>query len=254
MLRKAKIHRINRLPQGEFRKFSDAVGLLHHDRHQSIHEAVVDAIQTLVPCESVALDSWDLRTGEFRHLMHRNLPMTVTEAGEILAEVGHENPAIAFVTEHGAVPTLKISDLISVRQLRDTGFHREASRFVRFSDQAAVFATTGYQVFGFAAFRDRVFTDVEMGLLELFQPHMERALSQAGRLQGIPPGLNLTLREQEVLHWLTEGKSDGEIAVILAISVRTANNHVARLFEKLGVENRSSAVARVWRWRAGIME
>ena len=242
---------MTRLPQGEIRKFSDAVGMLHHDCHESIEEAVVNAIQRLVPCESVALDSWDLVTGEFRHLRHRNLPMTVAEAGEILAEVGHENPAIAFVTEHGAVPTLKISDLISVRQLRETGFHREASRFVRFSDQAAVFATAGQHVFGFAAFRDQIFTDVEMGLLELFQPHMERVLCQADRLRGLPPGLSLTLREQEVLLWITEGKTDEEIAVILGISVRTANNHVAKILDKLAIENRSSAVALVWRWRAG---
>ena len=52
---------------------------------------------------------------------------------------------------------------------------------------------------------------------------------------------NLTDRESEVLHWLIKGKSNKEIAVILAISSRTVNKHLDHVFVKLGVENRTAA-------------
>lgn len=60
----------------------------------------------------------------------------------------------------------------------------------------------------------------------------ERLLSQLG----------LTEREGEVLHWLAEGKSNPEIAVILDMSPRTVSKHVEHIFEKLGVESRTAAM------------
>jgi len=54
--------------------------------------------------------------------------------------------------------------------------------------------------------------------------------------------LGLTEREGEVLHWLAEGKSNPEIAIILGASPRTVGNHVEHIFEKLGVESRTAAL------------
>jgi DNA-binding response OmpR family regulator/DNA-binding CsgD family transcriptional regulator len=53
--------------------------------------------------------------------------------------------------------------------------------------------------------------------------------------------LGLTIREAEVLLWISRGKSNQDISEILAISVRTVDKHAERIFTKLGVENRSSA-------------
>jgi DNA-binding CsgD family transcriptional regulator len=55
----------------------------------------------------------------------------------------------------------------------------------------------------------------------------------------------LTAREAEVLGWVAQGKSNSEIVTILAMSVRTVEKHLERIFEKLGVESRTSA-ARFW--------
>jgi len=52
----------------------------------------------------------------------------------------------------------------------------------------------------------------------------------------------LSVRENEVLRWMTEGKRNGEIGVILGISPRTVERHVAAVLEKLAVENRASAI------------
>lgn len=53
--------------------------------------------------------------------------------------------------------------------------------------------------------------------------------------------LGLTEREAEVLLWVAQGKSNGDIGTILGISEPTAKKHVSNLFEKLGVESRSAA-------------
>ena len=53
----------------------------------------------------------------------------------------------------------------------------------------------------------------------------------------------LTLREAEVLLWLSRGKPNREISEILGISPRTVNKHLEQVFEKMGVENRASATA-----------
>ncbi|MGA6829387.1 helix-turn-helix transcriptional regulator [Nitrospira sp. NS4] len=53
----------------------------------------------------------------------------------------------------------------------------------------------------------------------------------------------LTKREMEVLQWLAAGKSNKDIGTILAISPRTVEKHLERIFEHLGVETRTAAAA-----------
>jgi DNA-binding CsgD family transcriptional regulator len=53
--------------------------------------------------------------------------------------------------------------------------------------------------------------------------------------------LGLTHREAEVLLWVSQGKSNAEIAIILASKVRTVAKHLERVFAKLMVENRTAA-------------
>lgn len=53
--------------------------------------------------------------------------------------------------------------------------------------------------------------------------------------------LGLTPREAEVLLWVAQGKSNGDIATILGCAENTVKVHLARIFEKLGFENRNAA-------------
>ncbi len=53
--------------------------------------------------------------------------------------------------------------------------------------------------------------------------------------------LGLTARQAEVLYWITEGKTNPEIAIILSASPDTVKKHAANLFAKLGVPTRTSA-------------
>ena len=53
--------------------------------------------------------------------------------------------------------------------------------------------------------------------------------------------LKLTLREAEVLFWISQGKSNHDIGVILGAKTGTICKHVEHILNKLNVENRTSA-------------
>ena len=53
--------------------------------------------------------------------------------------------------------------------------------------------------------------------------------------------LGLTLREAEVLYWITHGKTSPEIALILHAALNTIKKHVQNILLKLGVETRLAA-------------
>jgi DNA-binding CsgD family transcriptional regulator len=53
----------------------------------------------------------------------------------------------------------------------------------------------------------------------------------------------LTQREDEILFWVSRGKSNRDIATILQIAVRTVSKHLEHIYPKLGVENRTAAAS-----------
>ncbi|MDE2179681.1 MAG: helix-turn-helix transcriptional regulator [candidate division NC10 bacterium] len=56
--------------------------------------------------------------------------------------------------------------------------------------------------------------------------------------------LGLTHREGVVLAWVTDGKTNAEIGLILDRSPRTVQKHLEHIFEKLGVATRTAAAVR----------
>jgi DNA-binding CsgD family transcriptional regulator len=83
-----------------------------------------------------------------------------------------------------------------------------------------------------------------VGILEHLTPHLHLALLRAANQQRkCTCDTILSVREQQVLNWLKEGKSSWEISVVLGVSERTINFHVYNLMGKLGALNRPQAVA-----------
>jgi DNA-binding CsgD family transcriptional regulator len=65
------------------------------------------------------------------------------------------------------------------------------------------------------------------------------------RLPGERTGnVRLTPREREVLHWVSEGKTNQEIGIILGTSWRTVRKQLESVFQKLSVETRTAAAMR----------
>ena len=90
-----------------------------------------------------------------------------------------------------------------------------------------------------------------LDLLEAINARLLRAEQQAQRefkpdFSSFEPllRLNLTPRVAEVLLWVAQGKTNGDIASILGISESTVKKHLLEIFQNLGVETRSAATLR----------
>lgn len=66
--------------------------------------------------------------------------------------------------------------------------------------------------------------------------------SQNDQKGGLLEDFSVSPREMEVLIYLSQGQSNKEIAQQMGISYQTVKNHLASLFRKLGVEDRTQAV------------
>lgn len=53
----------------------------------------------------------------------------------------------------------------------------------------------------------------------------------------------LSDRERECLHWVSEGKTTDEVALILGVSSNTVNSYITHAIQKLGASNRAMAMA-----------
>jgi DNA-binding NarL/FixJ family response regulator len=70
-----------------------------------------------------------------------------------------------------------------------------------------------------------------------------RAAPATGSTPSAVP-FELTPRELEVMKLLARGETNKAIAAELTITVKTAKNHVASIYQKLGVSNRAEATAK----------
>jgi DNA-binding CsgD family transcriptional regulator len=61
-----------------------------------------------------------------------------------------------------------------------------------------------------------------------------------------PAPCSLSSREAEVLQWVSQGKTNKEIGVILELSPRTVQKHLEHIYQKMGVESRTGAVAKAY--------
>jgi len=75
----------------------------------------------------------------------------------------------------------------------------------------------------------------------VFLTEVERFL---GTGKGDAPFPDLTEREREVLNLIAQGFNNAQIADRLVRSPHTVRNHITRIFDKLGVENRAQAIVR----------
>ena len=66
----------------------------------------------------------------------------------------------------------------------------------------------------------------------------------APRSPAAEPFPDLTERENEILELIAQGRSNGDIAGRLGITSKTVRNHVANVFNKLQVADRSQAIVR----------
>lgn len=154
----------------------------------------------------------------------------------------------------------RLSDVVSLAAFKQGGLYCDYFRHFGVTRLMATYVPLGdgeHLSLGVSR-GGRDFTDDERFVLSLGQPHLmaaarrqiraevlaalpatpvESAAVETGRRGG------LTTREIEIFEWIAAGKTNPEIAVILGVSRWTVKTHVERILGKLGVENRTSAMA-----------
>jgi len=99
--------------------------------------------------------------------------------------------------------------------------------------------------------------DAEFGprlafLMRLLTPHLHETLARVlmeegnGTVSVVRAECRVTVRETEILRCIRDGKTNREIAEHLGLSHFTVKNHIKKITKKMGVSNRSHAVARAF--------
>ena len=221
-------------------------------------------LSQLLPGTLHSFDSVELATGRVESHVTPEAA-TVAPVAEFEAAVGAyawQNPVVGQLAAHPHA-TIQLSDLVSHREFRETDFYRHCHLPLGIRHQVAAGVSRPGHAGAFVVNRGgpRDFTAREVELLSRLRPHVARAFSGLLRMSELrreleqrataaaadqapgwlPPAGRLTGRESEVLHWLSTGKRNDEIAIILGISPRTVHKHVEHILAKLGVETRTAA-------------
>lgn len=83
----------------------------------------------------------------------------------------------------------------------------------------------------------------EAYFLDLLLPYLHLAWQRVRAAAQPVAAAAVTAREDQVLRWLREGKSNAEIAALLGISALTVKSHLQQIYRKLQVHNRTQAAA-----------
>lgn len=152
--------------------------------------------------------------------------------------------------------TARISDVLTDRQFQSLAVFNEFFRPNGVEYQLVIALLpdrNGYTTLSFN--RDkRDFSEEERLFLSLIRPHIVQAYKNAESFAKTQQAFaawehssrsmkthGLTYREEDVLYWVSRGKTNADVARILNIAPGTVKIHLERIYQKLGVDNRTSA-------------
>jgi DNA-binding CsgD family transcriptional regulator len=191
----------------------------------------------------------------------------LTGAGAALqafAAVKHKYPLFNFdPTVNGGAP-FRRSDFFTAREFRSLDVFCETFGPLGLDNHCAVHIPTGDGVDHFFSIERSPgadFGDRDRAILGRLQRHVANARLLAHELGLQQPGTpeeyqrhGFTPRECDVLFWLIEGKTNCEIGIILKMKVTTVKTHIQNLMQKMGVENRTSAIRHALQLRRESMD
>lgn len=226
---------------------STAEKSLDPDRgRRTLPRPILQGIEALIPADLV--ESFQLSRGEFD-----GVPVTTSrdQDGPLIvgafAGRGGTNPINAFAWSPADGP-VRLSSLLSRRQLQRLPMYRFHLHPSGIRDQLRVWlwASTDSAACVTLNRTDGYFDDRDVAVLAVLQHHLAAMRESLVLGNGTHPGQAfdaLTVREAQVLSWAARGRLNHEIAELLFISPATVRKHLEHAYAKVGVRNRTEAVA-----------
>ncbi|MCC6141562.1 MAG: autoinducer binding domain-containing protein [Nitrospira sp.] len=231
----------------EFQHLAEIMHQLRGVQNRDHLPALVSAVAPLIPHQFAACGSYNTQ----KHALHVAYTSYDKELNELYVSQGFvTDPSIQLLdrTQIGTVSSEDSPEIIIPREVTslklDFGVKTCLSVGVR-----GVLGTCTY--FALSNFDQRQIWKLR-SMMQILAPHFHLAYMRATTwAQGPHPStkrVDLTAREEEIMRWVAEGKTNWEISMILKVSLNTIKFHLKNIYQKLGgVENRWSAVAQ-WQY------
>ncbi len=229
-----------RLSHLDYQRLNESIAVLYR---MAFTSGGLKAIAQLLPHAVGGLFASVVRLnkqGGFAYALSHDVKLPNSE--EIL-EALQDHPRII---EGKAGNVTKVSDFVSRASWHQKDLYQASLPYVKHEDDLGVdIALPDGGLLQACVIRDsRTFREEDREIFSLLLPHFISLLTPPVQHATTLAGLGLTRREQEVLHWVTEGKTNSEVAGILHIASGTVKIHLERIYEKLGVVNRHGAARR----------
>ncbi len=249
------------IPSVDVKKMIRFLHDLHEiDSTENFGGLLVQLLDDLMPGSHIVFDEINQQNGTFQEFNNYKLSESVQRKFyESVFTFYAQKPIIRYLQKGGKEKVIRNSDIMSPRELARTDIYHHALKPLECDRQLYVLLpVAGYQMKFFVS-RDREFSEEVVEMFRLLVDHVAlaycnaqkiTALRQADSILRKPISSNrLTPRETEILHWIQQGKRNGEIGIILGISERTVEKHVENILRKLKVETRTSAIAQAEAFR-----
>lgn len=251
------------LRRQDLRAAIDVIGNLSDasDDGDDFARCCVEQLPRLAASELTTLSICDMQSGR-RHVIGVPPGVIDADARASFDRHFHDHPLVRYHGHERGQQVRRISDSLAVPAFRKTALYADYYRRIGIDHALALplHSGDGWLVSVVLNRQRRDFSDREVALLDQVRRVLARLFRRARLLEQTrerwngqgsaaePPALAaalpLTWRQREVLRWVAAGKTDRDIADILAISHRTVHKHLQRVYSKLGVETRTAAVMR----------
>jgi len=265
---------MQKLTARQLRAVLDAVydinAILEDTEGRDVQPAALARFRLLVPADTVSYNGVDPQD---RRLTDVALAPGQTDLSRSagFGAMLPSHPAFGAYAQGRFAPGLPValSDLLTVRELRELPLYREVYRPAGVADHLLVLVgseprrrtllTISRSRRGFGG-ADRAMADLVSGHLAqaVARRARRRRLADAARLaartddrtaRAAEQWSALTSREREVVDRLAAGHSDREIARILGVSPRTIHKHLESVYRKLAISGRTGVIAAYHRRR-----
>jgi DNA-binding CsgD family transcriptional regulator len=205
--------------------------------------ALASAVSPLISYEFSACGAY--------HLQKRSLQVDYTsfdtELNQLYVSQGYvTDPSIQLLerTQIGTVSSEDSPDIVIPRDVTNLKLDFGVKTCLSVGVRGVLGACT---YFALSNFDQRLLWKLR-SVMQILAPHFHlaymRAMTWPDERSTLTKRVELTGREEEIMRWVAEGKTNWEISVILNVSLNTIKFHLKNIYQKLGgVENRWSAVA-----------